>query len=409
MAGEVQVPSIFDYLGQGIQQGVTNYHQAKAENDRKEAEQANFMGQLYQSGAIDADTLNANPLIQKMGVKVAPTSFEMKRNIAASPDVNPKNGKPWTPEERNVAGLKPQEVQQAEISTAKTTVNADEIKQKYMRGEPVTEQEGAAIGLPTAETLQEGRQLAQSQYMGTVGKSYLDAALGPVQSANAGRIPTGGWQTIADHAYDNFAADRAQHGLPPMPQAKNYFTTQLLDRYNEQTVNDAKLRAAANAGRSSLDPTDRRIAAWTNIIESRRKQLDDLTSGDKFLQFKLQDAGSQKDPNVLKYKAISKSIEDATNSQMLLAGGVVDQRTSGLLGVGTAAPTDSPGPVGGPPPATTPGPASQPGGTAVDIQGIVDAIKAKKATLQNAQDLQASGKITQAQLDQIKKATGKPK
>ena len=401
MAGEVQVPSIFDYLGQGIQQGVQDYHQAKAENDRKDAEQANFMGSLLQSGAIDSDTFNANPLVQKMGVKVAPTTFEMKRKIAASPDVDPSSGKPWTPEQRSYAGLKPVEVQNAEIASAKTSLNLDDIKQRYAKGEDVNETEAAAIGLPTKETLQEGRQVAQSQYMSTVGKSYLDAALGPVQSANAGRIPTGGWQAIAGQAYDKFAADRAAHGLPPMPQAQSYFTTQLLDRYNEQVVNDAKMRAAQNAGRNSLDPTDRRIAAWTNIIESRRKQLDDLISGDKLLQFKLQDPGSAKDPNVLKFNAISKSIDDATNSQMLLAGGVVDRETAGLLGVGTAAPTNSPGPVG----SSTP-PKVQASGA--DVQGIIDAIKGKQASLSDAQKLVTAGKLTQSEFQQVQNAVSSP-
>lgn len=401
MAGEIQVPSIWDYLGQGVQQGVTNYHQAKAENDRKDAEQAQFMGSLLQSGAIDSDTFNSNPLIQKMGVKVAPTPFEMKRKIAASPDTDPSTGQPWTPEARIAAGLQPKEIQNAAISNATTTLNADEIKQKYMRGEDITPTEAAAVGLPTKDTLEEGRQLAQSQYMSTVGKSYLDAALTPVQSTNNGRIPTGGWQKIADDAYNTFAADRAAHGLPPMPQAKSYFTTQLLDRYNEQVVNDARMRAAENAGRSSLDPTDRRIAAWTNIIESRRKQLDDLTSGDKLLQFKLQDPASQNDPNVIKYKTIAKSIENATNSQMLLAGGVVDQETAGLLGVGTAAPTKSPGPVGGTPPAAgTPPTASQPSGGTLDIKGAIQTIKNKKGTL--AQLKTHVGKdITQAEYDAV--------
>lgn len=387
---EINTPSIWDYIAQAGNQGVQNFQQAKQETDRKAAVQTQFMGQLLDSGAIDSDAFNANPLIKNQGIVVKPGKMELARKIIASPDLNPDTKLPWTVEEQTMAGMPTvtdKKVLKAKGTTADLQAQTDQATSDYAAGKPLNDQQYALLKLPTPDDLANGKLAAQDKVLGTMGPRVLDDALAPVMSANQGRIPTHGFNAIIDDAFARYTVAAKSSGIRVNPNARQYFATQLIDRLTEQKKLDIQRTAAENAGRQriSQDPADKTFQQLQNVINNRTQQLKDI-SNDPQMNFMINHPSPENNANpaVIRYHAVSKALENAMNLQRKVTlGGVPNSDDMKMLGVGDEAPGAGPTSSG------------------IDISGIVSMIKNKKATTKDLSDMLTGKKISQADYDNV--------
>lgn len=346
MADVIRIPSIWDYLGQGIGNASNSWQEIRKRNEDKQMQELGLATQLFGQGAIDSGDYNAmsGKVFPNMPV-VKPSQGERARTILSS-DINPATGKPWTFAERQNAGLpsaSAEVIDQAQGVKAQGEISAAAVRDKYLKGEPISAREGAVLGLPDDETLQAGRLAAQDKVLSEVGPKYMDTVLAPVMSQNGGRIPTNNWKALADQAYAAYETDRKTQGMAPNPAARAYFASQLLDRLTKQRQLDIdQQNANSNASLRRNSQEDRTFQMLSTVVETRRKVMDDLMSGDKSLAGKIQLAAKDpnspfnKDPNVIRYKAAESAMHKAQNAQARLATNSPEMQS--LLDMGSDAP-----------------------------------------------------------------------
>lgn len=321
----IETPSIWDYIAHAGEVGIKSYTDAKRATEAKNAQEMGFLGELFKAGHIDSTDFNEEAKKRKLNVKVKPTPQELMRKVALSPELNPDSGKPWSDDERRMAGLPSaaaQKVEKAQASAADTQIAGDELQRQYLAGEPITEAQAAALKLPTHEELEIGRQMRGNKVLEEVGPKYLDTFLAPIMQQNGGRIPARGWQGVVDQAYQSYTEDRKKHGLAEDPSAKAYFSSHLIDRLTQQRKLDIDALQASRAGQNRMAPEDKLFMALNTTIDVRRKALNDIQDELKtntMLANLVSLPTHQKDPDVIKFKArlaaANRAITDAQNGQ----------------------------------------------------------------------------------------------
>lgn len=404
MADVIEVPSIWDYLGQGIQRGAEAYNARKAEQKDTEDKQVTFMNQLLTAGLINQDDYNKAIQGTRFNqIKARPSKAEQAEGLAAT-GKNPTTGKPATAVDYNRLGLLTPGDQAKDTVTgaqAQTSLNIEDIRKRWMAGEPISGREAVAAGVQTDEQ-RKLADLAQSHtHLKDNAEGFLDQALAPFLQQSGGRIPTRGWEDAAKAAAAMYNQHLAQNKIAPDDTAEAYMHKLILDRLIEQKKLDIQHLQASNVGLSRMTPVDRMFQSLTGVVESRRKALDDMLSNNPVLGAKLQNPNTQNDPEVIRYRAAEQGYKNAQNAQAALAQGVVPEDITEILKVD---PTFAPN--------TTGQQIVGPGTMDQDkIKRFVDMLKNKTGTLAQLHDAIGKG-VTQEEydaiVDQYNKATSKP-
>ncbi len=397
MADVIEVPSIWDYLGQGIQAGADAYNKRKADQKDTEDKQVTFMTQLLNAGLIDQkDFNNAIQGTRFNQIKARPSKTEQSEQLAAT-GVSPVTGKPATANEFQRLDLLTPGQQTKDVATgaeATTQINANDVKQRYLAGDQISDREAAAIGVQTDEDIDLAKIGKNHTMLVQKAPGYVDQVLAPLMQMNNGRIPIRGWEDAINQAAEQYNQLRVQSQLPADPSAKAYMHSLVIERLIAQRTQDIEQMKAQNVGMNRMSPVDRMFQAMTGVVESRRKILDDMLTNNTLLGLKLNNPNTQKDPDVIRYRAVEQSMLNAQNAQAKLAQGIVPSDVGTYLQVD---PTEAPNTTG----KQIVGPGA-PGGQVRDdiVKQLSDGIKGKRYTLE---DVKAGigRKITQEEFDAI--------
>lgn len=336
MADVIEVPSIWDYLGKGIQAGADAYNKRKADQKDTEDKQVTFMNQLLTAGLINQDDYNKAIQGTRFNqIKARPSKTEQAEGLAAT-GMSPVTGKPANANEfKRLDLLTPGEQQKDVLTGAQsaTGINSEQVKQRYLAGEQISDREAAAIGLQTDEDLELARIGKNHTKLVEKAPGFVDQALAPLIQQNGGRIPTRGWEDLINQAAEQYNQFRIQSQLPADPSAKAYMHSLVIERLIAQRNQDIEQLKAQNVGLNRLSPVDRMFTALTNVIDVRRKVLDDMLSNNTLLRLKLQNPNSQNDPDVIRYRAVEQQILNAQKAQAQLAQGIVPDTIGKLLDV----------------------------------------------------------------------------
>lgn len=253
------LPSIWDYIAQAGTAGVNSFTQSRQdalamkerEDMRKQQEAMNIFNMMFgagQSGAMDVANVNAHPIAQKYGVRLAPAPMEMARRIAGSPMGSPEvigqgmmgnvpvpimKPRAWSDDQRRMAGLPTsaqQTIERGQVATAEGTI----------RRAPF--------------------EAVKDELTATAGR-YVSEAIG-------GKLPTNPRefalmaQGAADRAYQMWLADQGKQGALGMgdPQTQNYARSYFADAVRAQMMQayEAELLRARTSNYysgGSNDPT----------------------------------------------------------------------------------------------------------------------------------------------------------
>ena len=257
MADVIYTPSIWDYLGQGIQKGAEAYNKRKADDKDTEDKKMSFMTQLLNAGLINQDDFNkAADNTRFKDINVRKSKDERQENLAkfgaiseapgTAPTGMPSTGKapagrtPTANEFKAVGLLTPGEQAQDQALGAKSTTetNVEGVKQRYAAGEPISQREAAAANLQTDDMLNEARSAQSHKLLVAQGPQFVDQALAPIMQENAGRIPTRGWEQVADQAAEEYNKQRIASNLPADPSARAFMYSAILERLIAQRKDD---------------------------------------------------------------------------------------------------------------------------------------------------------------------------
>lgn len=325
MADVIRMPSIWDYLGQGMQTGVKSFQDIRKEEEAKKMAALGIDTQLFNQGSMDAADYNQRyESLFKRSPNVKASKEERARGVLAT-DLNPATGKPWTYAERYNAGLPSASAEvkdKSEGVVAQQTIDMAGIRNDYLSGKPITGRAAAALGLPDDETITAGRLAMQDKTLSSIGPKYTDTILAPVMSANGGRIPTQGWKGLADQAYASYEKDRKAQGLPANPQAQAYFTTQLLDRLTKQRELDISQQNANTAGTMrQLSHEDKLFTQLGTVVATRENIIANLVKANPAIATMSAIAArnpanpKNKDENIIAYRKAISDRQQAQNAQ----------------------------------------------------------------------------------------------
>lgn len=393
MADVIEVPSIWDYLGQAIDRGVGAYQKRKGEQRDQAQYEAGVVNQLMQQGQISAE--DAAPYLQKVGVtaKITPNKVERKNKALATPEATAA----LTPEQRVDLGIPTQNeltIQGGQAAQAGKQIQEADIWKRYANGEDLSDQEATAIGVPTGAEREAKRLMQQDPILTNTAERFIDQTI----TQSGGRINPANASHYGEAAYNAYIQSRMANGMGALnpkdaTYARQFFDQALMNRLVQQRKLDidAEQARSAREGRQ-MAREDRMFQALTGAIESARKQLDDYTTNNKAAIALLSVAtpeAMQRDPNIRQTKQtldkLNKRIQNLQSVQASAAMGKLPASAIQLL-----QPVDIG--VDNPP---------APGSSGVNISGMADAIRQRKATLNDAKALVSSGKMTSEQYNQL--------
>lgn len=379
----IKLPSIWDYIADAGTKGIDSYQDARERLRQQQMAQANLATNLFGAGAINSTDLM--PALQAVGVNatIQPNQAERQRSVIASPDINPKTGKPWTDDELKTAGLPTS----ADRLKSQNEVSSETIKSKFLKGESLSEREAKFAGVPTDQELTLGQMQKQDAVLSQIGTKYVDLALAETN----GRVPTN-WNSVVDKAFAAYTADRQRANLPADPSHRAYFVSQIFDRMVAQRKLDIDALQAkaqmASATRPNITAIDRQFAALTGVVESRRKALDDFATANPTVAILAGNPKYKDNPSVVQYRQLQDSWRRAVNAQAQASSLTPEQAK--LLRLED----------GGPSPSTPT--AQPPRWGAAQHKAAATKIIGKKATLNDLLPLVQSGQISQGDYDAIR-------
>lgn len=264
----IQVPSIWDYLAQAGNQGVSSYYDAKntayervnAERIRKAQEDAMFfqmMMQGAQSGQVDAATVNALPLAQQRGFRLMPSSGEVARKITLSPQ-----GMPTVVGQGSAGGLP--------VPIMSRTPWSDDQRRfaKLPTADEMTVEKGAAA--QATATIEDARFAPFRRELEGAAERYVAGAIPPELELNPRNFAIAA-KGAAERAYGAWLKDQGTQGAVATkdPGVQNYarsFFDQAVQKRMREMYELQQMNARANnwnSGSGSEDPT-----RWYRAVQS---------------------------------------------------------------------------------------------------------------------------------------------
>lgn len=302
MADVIDVPSFWDYLGQGIQRGVEGFQKRRGEQQDERRYEAGVVNQLMQQGQIDA--ADAAPYLAQAGVRapIKANKEERKRKALATPESTAA----LTPEQRVDLGIPTQNqltIEGGQAAEASKAIQATDLWKKYANGDELDDQQAAAIGVPTRQEREAKSLMQQDPVLTGQAERFIDQTI----TQSGGRINPANASHYGEAAYNAYLQMRQATGMGALnpkdaQYARQFFDQALMNRLVQQRKLDIDQEQARSAreGRA-MAREDRMFQALTGAIESARKQLDDYTTNNKagiaLLSVATPEA-VQKDPNI---------------------------------------------------------------------------------------------------------------
>jgi hypothetical protein len=378
--GITKVPSIWDYVAGGLDR-----YQEGAQKRRDDLlRNAGLMTQLYGAGAIDSADLT--PALQTAGIKatIKPNQAERQRQIVQNPDLNPSTGKPWTEDERKLAGL-----------PSLADVEENKAKYSYLTGGDISDRAAAAMKLPTDLEIEEGKELSKDKRFSVIGPRYVDMAI-----AEQGGISHKNMNSVIDKAFSTWALHRREAGLPVTSADRSYFSSQALDRLKQQEnleiqrINANKQYGGGGGGMSAdaMKQYQRYQTDLKNAQDAQTRLLANPQLG-MFLQAAQTNPKYAQNPLVMEYYEAVRAKETAQRNLDMVQYGPVGRLPLAGSPVGSA-----------PSVGRTPGTPMAPPSSRADA--MAQAISAGQATIDNARELYSQKKITAAEYLRIKQLLG---
>lgn len=249
-----RIPSPWDFIGQGLSQGLDSYNQQKDKNYARQ-QQARMnsiqeLGLLNQLG-VDSDTMSgkmsASGIPGLQGVPIPKSEAELRRGILGTP-----GGLDSAPDERLIGAGLPTKDQRSVTQAAGAQARADIAS--------VQQREAAAAHKRLQDALE------------PIAPGHVAGA-----AARMGGLTKQNMRQVADTAFQNYMAMRQQSGMPQLgdeASTRSFFDKAAMDLYLEQE----KLRISeigANTGR--LTPQDRNMQYLLNFRNQNRMEQQLLT------------------------------------------------------------------------------------------------------------------------------------
>src|SRR5512138_1260693 len=257
-----KIPSFWDYLGQGIQQGFEGRRQDQQQAMQNEYGRLGLLSQLYGQGALPAASLQgafaASHIPGINQLQIQPGKMEMMQNAANSA---------------------PGDLQQHYKFEAAGLTAPDVVRPGVRKAEAeATETEGKA---KTAVAEGQGAEQNVQLKLGGEQTKLLDAAahryVSDIVQSHGGYIDPGKASTWTDDAFNTYLAARQASNagtLPNLSEAKQYFGKAMQDLLLEQRKLDIEKLSAEN--RNFISPQDRtfqQLSTLENNTAARALQL----------------------------------------------------------------------------------------------------------------------------------------
>lgn len=450
----IQVPSIWDYLGQGIGAGIQGYQGRKAEQREEEQRRLNIMQQLFAQGAIDSSQLNAAGQRAGMDLGVQANPAEMRRKIMAARDTNIQlpnmfggaqgaagainmpgqnvkiaGADQFTDAQRSFAGVPTSHdvrKQRSESTQLDLQDRTAAIKQKFASGQPLTAEESEFIGADTPGQRQSKRLMEIEKPMAAAANRYVSEAI----LTTNGRLNPKQLSQLSESSFNRWLQDRAggkSMNLTPDEeiQARGYFAEAVRTAYIDQQDRDIrKMVADASVDRANR-PTGTggspaaTINALGNISTREQKAADAMLEGNPMLAHMasrpIDQVPARYQASVLEYKRRIQSAQELNQASALYAAGQItpDQANSYLHRYADPAGPAGAAPAGGGTGPISLRPPSDAGMAVPTVPSLSDAqINQAAMTLRNMnaadrkayiENAQAQGAISPADLEKLRK------
>lgn len=427
-----QVPGFWDYLGEGIQRGVTMHRESE---DKKRADaQANaeLMTQLFQSGAVDASQLQGalkSAGINPDQVVVQPNKAQRRREVLAGGQEAVDSLGDAMKEDLGFKTTTQKKTEKASGAQADLSIQKSNILSRFLAGDKISDQEAEAVGVLGTDDRELKRLTQLDPYLGQLGERYVAGEMVKSQ----GRIKPGTAQQVAENAYATYVSERGQNGLGPLTPEQVSYTRTFFQRATENALvaqakmditssqaGSARIHANAAMEASGQNSSVKWFTQVNSAIESVRKAQNDIMRSAPALSYALgaadriehgrgtpDDVAMVQSPMVAgaltKYKELEQTGEAFRSAQGALANGQVPGNLSALLDAASQITTGGAGAsvLGSPQRGGRGGPPPNASNSPDPIGMTVDAIMAGKATMANVQAYLKAGKIAQQQYDQI--------
>lgn len=382
MADVLQVPSIWDYLAQAGQSGVSAYKDQRAIEDEKRQRALQTAALLFGQGAIDNTSLTAAASAAGMpNLNVQPNAPQVRRGITSKPG----GLAAATPEELTAGGLNPLDVQKQTIT------------QQALQNQPITDVQSEVAGIKTPQEREQAKITAMFPILEKVGGQFADQVILDA----GGRITPQNVKSLANKAYNEYKKQRASSRLGQLtPEeetyTKQFFQSALMDRLVQQRQQDIQLIAAQNRGAGSqASAEDKLFGRITALVESARREAADLLAKNPVLAMAIDNPALATTPiakgALARYKVIQDRMDNLQTAQSVLAAGGSHADVSKFLRpadfAGTPAPGAAPGTAAAGSTATAPSPDPV-------VSEFVTRIKSGQGTLAQARASRAWSKLT---------------
>lgn len=262
-----RIPSIYDYLGQGIDQGTQNFVQGQQRQLENKYQQLGFMNNLYASGAIPADSfsqaLKQSGVPGLSGVNIMPSKQERMNNLisAAPPDVK-------SDLQYSSVGLTP-----PEDVRVNRNLKSSQAKEAGARADLATTQ-----ATEYSDNANSRRALTAAEVGDKKAKLYQDTANRYVSgqlSATGGRINPANLPAVSLAALNQYLKDHTAAGMGTEDnpaEIKAYFDQAAQNALLEQRKMDIQASYASDR----VTPEDRMFQRLSVVEDNAAKHADEL-------------------------------------------------------------------------------------------------------------------------------------
>ena len=366
-----QVPGFWDYLNQGIDQGIERSREDTKLKQQQNQANASLVGQLFGMGAVDDTALTGALKNAGMPAGVVIKSKAQRRkealesgNIDALSDDEKRELGFQTGVEKKVEAAKGAE---ADFSTKRL-----DAMNRAASGEKLSDVEYQITGLSTPGDREMERLKQMDPFLGQVGDRYV---AGAINLQPGSKIAPGQAASIAEKAYSDYVANRAQSGLGTLtPQEIEYTKSYFQRAAQNALIAQKKLdiaefeagsgRIAANQPRSGAgaNPGIQWFKTLNTTVDILRKKQQDIIRDSPMVLKALQDPNLAKLPMVQgalqEYQEAGRQMEAYRQAQSMIADGQVPPNLNELLAGATQMTQPPKGAPGGVPAGATSDPIS---------------------------------------------------
>lgn len=397
-----QVPGFWDYLGKGVDQGIERQREDVKNKQQQDQFNATLAAQLFGAGALKSGALQGS--IRQAGgsgTGVIASKAEKRKKALETPGAIDA----MTDEQRADVGFQTRtekKVDAAAGMTADFTAKRATAMLAFANGEKLDDVGAQLTGFSTKEDKELERLGKMDPFLDHVGERFVAGAIN--QNPN-GKIASGQAKQIAEKAYADYVANRAQSGLGNLTPEETTYTRSYFDRATQNAIiaqtkldidsEDARSRrihanaAGATAGQNQGMQWFKTLNTSVDIL---RKKQDDLLKANPAIAY------AQANPNLAvspmiagalaEYNTAGQKIDAYRGAQSTLGQGSVPPNMNELLAAANADVAPPKGVPGGAPA----------GGQIPDAAGMaVNALVTGQGSIAQLQEAVKAGVFTQDQ------------